>query len=108
MSMAMVITMDERSSTLATRTRPGRRARSPHGAKRNAGCDVQRGEPPGLRFAPSGLQGDSTSGAALYRLMAWLSPAYPVGAFSYSSGLEWAVETGDVRDAETLRGWLEV
>ena len=29
---------------------------------------------------------------ALYRLMAWLSPAYPVGAFSYSSGIEWAVE----------------
>src|SRR5262249_21083373 len=30
---------------------------------------------------------------ALYRLMAWLSPAYPIGAFSYSSGIEWAVET---------------
>ena len=29
--------------------------------------------------------------AALYRLMAWLSPSYPVGAFSYSSGIEWAV-----------------
>jgi urease accessory protein len=39
--------------------------------------------------------------------MTWLSPAYPVGAFSYSSGLEWAVEAGDVRDAETLRHWLE-
>jgi urease accessory protein len=46
--------------------------------------------------------------ATLYRLMAWLSPAYPVGAFSYSSGLEWAVEAGDVRDAETLRHWLTV
>jgi len=43
---------------------------------------------------------------ALYRLMAWLSPAYPVGAFSYSSGLEWAVEAGDVTTAEALRGWL--
>ncbi len=38
--------------------------------------------------------------------MAWLSPAYPVGAFSYSSGIEWAVETGDIKDAETLRRWL--
>jgi urease accessory protein len=46
--------------------------------------------------------------AALYRLMAWLSPAYPVGAFSYSSGIEWAVEAGDVKDAETLRQWLAV
>jgi urease accessory protein len=44
--------------------------------------------------------------AALYRLMAWLSPAYPIGAFSYSSGIEWAVEAGDIRDAETLRRWL--
>jgi urease accessory protein len=44
--------------------------------------------------------------AALYRLMAWLSPAYPVGAFSYSSGIEWAVEAGDIRDAHTLRQWL--
>jgi urease accessory protein len=44
--------------------------------------------------------------AALYRLMAWLSPAYPVGAFSYSSGIEWAVEAGDIRDAQTLRHWL--
>jgi urease accessory protein len=40
--------------------------------------------------------------------MAWLSPSYPVGAFSYSSGLEWAVEAGDVTDAETLRRWLAV
>jgi urease accessory protein len=46
--------------------------------------------------------------AALYRLMAWLSPAYPVGAFSYSSGIEWAVESGDIKDAETLRAWLAV
>jgi len=40
--------------------------------------------------------------------MAWLSPAYPVGAFSYSSGIEWAVETGDIKDTETLRRWLAV
>jgi urease accessory protein len=48
----------------------------------------------------------SPAGAALYRLMAWLSPAYPVGAFSYSSGIEWAVEAGDIKDASTLRQWL--
>jgi urease accessory protein len=38
--------------------------------------------------------------------MAWLSPSYPVGAFSYSSGIEWAVEAGDIRDAATLKAWL--
>jgi len=46
--------------------------------------------------------------SSLYRLMAWLSPAFPVGAFSYSSGIEWAVEAGDVSDATTLRDWLAV
>ena len=38
--------------------------------------------------------------------MTWMSPAYPVGAFSYSSGIEWAVEAGDIGSAETLRAWL--
>jgi urease accessory protein len=44
--------------------------------------------------------------AALYRLMTWLSPAFPVGSFSYSSGIEWAVEAGDIRDAASLQDWL--
>ncbi len=44
--------------------------------------------------------------AALYRLMTWLSPSFPVGAFSYSSGLEWAVEAGDIGDADSLQRWL--
>lgn len=47
------------------------------------------------------------SRAALYRLMIWLSPAYPVGAFAYSSGIEWALEAGDVTDGGTLHAWLE-
>jgi urease accessory protein len=49
---------------------------------------------------------EDLTAAALYRLMTWMSPAYPVGAFSYSSGIEWAVEAGDVGSAETLRTWL--
>ena len=40
--------------------------------------------------------------------MAWLSPAYPVGAFSYSGGLEWAVEAGDITDAASLKGCLDL
>ena len=44
--------------------------------------------------------------AALYRLLAWLSPAYPVGAYTYSHGLEWAVEAGLVRDRANLEAWL--
>jgi urease accessory protein len=45
--------------------------------------------------------------AALYRLMAWLSPAYPIGGFSYSHGLEHAVEAGLVRDRASLVAWVE-
>jgi len=63
-----------------------------------------------LRSAPhhEAKQQGRQESAALYRLMAWLSPAYPVGAFSYSSGLEWAIEASDIRDAESLRRWLAV
>ncbi len=45
--------------------------------------------------------------AALLRLMAWMSPAFPVGGFSYSGGLEKAVEDRRVGDAAALRDWLE-
>jgi urease accessory protein len=40
-------------------------------------------------------------------LLLWLSPSFPVGAFAYSHGLEWAVEAGDVTNAATLRDWLD-
>jgi len=43
----------------------------------------------------------------LYRLLAWLSPAYPIGAFSYSHGIETAVEEGLVKDRPTLVTWLQ-
>jgi urease accessory protein len=43
----------------------------------------------------------------LYRLLAWLSPAYPIGAFSYSHGVETAVEQGFIRDRGSLVGWLQ-
>lgn len=45
--------------------------------------------------------------AALWRLMLWCSPAFPVGAFAHSHGLEWSVEAGDVRDLASLRLWVE-
>ncbi|TAJ31087.1 MAG: urease accessory protein UreF [Reyranella sp.] len=43
----------------------------------------------------------------LYRLLAWLSPAYPIGAFSYSHGVETAVEEGLVKDRASLVAWLD-
>ena len=47
----------------------------------------------------------ANDGAA--RLLTWLSPAFPVGAFSYSHGLEYAVEAGLVSDRATLIAWIE-
>ncbi len=40
------------------------------------------------------------------RLMAMLSPAFPVGSFSYSGGLEAAVEAGRIADADDLADWI--
>jgi urease accessory protein len=44
---------------------------------------------------------------ALLRLQSWLSPAFPTGSYSYSHGLEWAVEAGHTHDRKTLVDWLE-
>lgn len=47
-----------------------------------------------------------TADSGLYRLLTWLSPAYPVGAFAYSHGLEYAVERGLVRDAGAVKRYV--
>jgi urease accessory protein len=53
-----------------------------------------------MTTSPSGL------GAALYRVLAWFSPGFPIGAFSYSHGLEAAAEQGAVHDRESLQRWV--
>jgi urease accessory protein len=45
--------------------------------------------------------------AGLLELLAWFSPAMPTGAFSYSHGLEWAIEAGLIGDAFGLQGYVE-
>jgi urease accessory protein len=44
---------------------------------------------------------------ALLRQQSWLSPAFPTGSYSYSHGIEWAVEAGQIHDRKSLVGWLE-
>ncbi len=44
---------------------------------------------------------------ALLRLQSWLSPAFPTGSYSYSHGLEWAVEAGHIHDRKSLVDWME-
>ncbi len=51
---------------------------------------------------------DGSSGnGALIRLLAWLSPAFPVGGYTYSHGVERAVEEGTITDGDTLRRWID-
>ncbi len=64
--------------------------------------------PPRAHLPPCGGDRPLERSQSLYRLMAWLSPSFPVGAFSYSSGIEWAVEAGDIKDAPTLTDWLSL
>jgi urease accessory protein len=56
--------------------------------------------------AATTIMTDSATSADL-PLLVWLSPGFPVGAFAYSQGLEWAVEAGDVDDRATLARWLD-
>ena len=43
---------------------------------------------------------------SLVHLLQLASPALPIGAYSYSQGLEWAVESGIVRDAASAQRWI--
>lgn len=47
------------------------------------------------------------AGSALHRLLAWTSPSYPIGSFTYSHGLETAVEDGRVRTATDVVAYVE-
>src|SRR5262245_17591691 len=44
---------------------------------------------------------------SLLRLQSWLSPAFPTGSYSYSHGLEAAVESKQVHDRGSLVDWLD-
>ena len=54
----------------------------------------------------SGEHGQVTP-RSLIRLQNWLSPAFPTGSYSYSHGLEWAIESHQVHDRTSLVDWLD-
>ena len=58
---------------------------------------------PSVANEPTDVGSDS---APLLKLLTFLSPAFPVGAFSYSHGLEHAIDSGVVRGSEALQAWL--
>jgi len=43
---------------------------------------------------------------SLLTLIQWLSPAFPIGSYAYSHGLEWAMAAGEVTDAASLQSWI--
>ena len=48
----------------------------------------------------------TTEPRQLLLLLTWMSPAFPTGAFAYSHGLEWAIDSGTVADAASVKGWI--
>jgi urease accessory protein len=113
----MTITSMTSTAITITVTRMLMTTNKPAGPQRPAGASSAVARPAESAFAAPSAQSiagpagpdaglAASDGAALYRLMTWLSPAFPIGAFSYSSGIEWAVEGGDIADAATLRDWL--
>jgi urease accessory protein len=48
----------------------------------------------------------TTDARQLLLLLTWMSPAFPTGAFAYSHGLEWAIDSGTVRNAQDLKSWI--
>lgn len=60
---------------------------------------------PGPRMAMT-MTVEQHRNPGLYRLLAWLSPSFPIGAFSYSHGLEAAVADSAVSDRASLEAWI--
>ena len=46
------------------------------------------------------------SDSQLLLLLNWMSPAFPIGAYAYSHGLEWAIEAGDISSAAEVEEWI--
>lgn len=93
-------------TTIITGTRPIVMARSKSETSRSHSATTAKRPMAVSATADAAASPLAIDHAALYRLMTWLSPAFPVGAFAYSSGIEWAVEDGGIADATTLRDWL--
>jgi urease accessory protein len=61
----------------------------------------------GMRMVTGTTTAMSTEGLARLRLLHLVSPSLPIGGFAYSQGLEWAAESGWVKDADGLADWLD-
>lgn len=58
------------------------------------------------RMTTDAATGGHASGAHILTLTQWFSPAFPIGAFAYSHGLETAIKSGQITTSGALHGWL--
>ena len=98
--------IDTRLSDQALSSAPSRGRGLGEGGASPAPSDAQDQAAPSPQPSPPNDNAVWGRGS-FYRLLAWTSPSYPTGAFSYSHGLEWAVEAGDVRDVATLVDYID-
>jgi urease accessory protein len=59
------------------------------------------------RQTEAAAAGQARHDSGLARLFTWLSPAFPVGSFSYSHAFEWLVEAGRIKNAAELGDFIE-
>jgi urease accessory protein len=102
----MTTNMASIAITITAIPMPTATSKPPARSRRRKGVAMMAAAVPDAPTAGGYDRIDAGEAAAQYRLMTWLSPSFPVGAFSYSSGIEWAVEAGDIADAASLRDWL--
>ena len=93
---------DEEAAARRPMRKPGAGAGA-HGASR---LETQRAGSARHEADTQG-QGQALYDPSLARLFTWLSPAFPVGGFSYSHGFEWVVEAGSIKTPADLKDWIE-
>ena len=52
------------------------------------------------------MDSDGRTSQQLLLLLNWMSPAFPIGAYAYSHGLEWAIDDGQVKTANDVECWI--
>lgn len=109
--MGMIITMGMiiMVTRMSTSTRTTTRMTTPMGQAAVAAITtitITMGMITAMAGTGAAIRTSMADPAELQRL-AWFSPAFPIGGFAYSHGIEAAVAAGDIADAKTLAGWIE-
>jgi urease accessory protein len=106
--MAEGIGMSEENPFSCIAGEGGERSEPDEGEARKRHAASQAARPSPSHYVGPSLSRGAGEGLSpwLPNLLTWLSPSYPVGGFSYSHGLEWAVESGAVQDRHSLEDYV--